>query len=192
MLRFTTRMTGPAGAPYYSTQYFGGTEQAEADEVTEALHDFWDAIKGFITTGVSIQIQPEVEVVNPLNGLIENVLTSNSIAIASTGNAALPKATQGLVRLRTNAFVAGRRVQGRVFIPALANDAQLTGIPSAAFMTGVANAAEAMRVALEPGNADWSVWSRPVTGEGARDGSNHPISSVSVWNQFAVLRSRRD
>lgn len=185
MLRVTTQMTGRPGAPYYSTQYFAGTEQAHADEAVEALFDFWTAIKGYITTGLSIQILSEVDVVNPANGQITNTWTHSVVPVASTGNAPLPASTQGLLRLRTNTFLAGRRLIGRVFIPSMASDAQTTGVPSTGFMTTLAGAAEAMRVALEPGDNDWVVWSRSAGTIGA-------ITNVSAWNQFAVLRSRRD
>lgn len=185
MLRITTQMTGRPGAPYFSTQFTAGTEQAHAAEAAEAFHDFWEDIAGYITTGLSMQVLPEVDVVDPATGLITNTHAVSVAAVPSTGNAALPAATQGLVRLRSNTFQAGRRVQGRIFIPALANDAQLTGIPSTGFLTDTANAAELVRTTLEPGDNDWVVWSRAA-------GIVAPITAVSVWTQFAVLRSRRD
>lgn len=190
MLRVVSQMTGLAGAPYFSTQYFEGSTSGEAAIAVEAVFDFWTAIKGFITAGLSIQIQPEVDVLDVPTGQVQDTFAASAVPVVSTGNAPLPKATQGLLRARTSEFVAGRRVQGRVFIPALANDAQLGGVPSSGFMTALATAGAALVTDTNPGQA-WSIWHRPSS-VGASDGSLHPVTSTSVWNQFAVLRSRRD
>lgn len=185
MLRVTTTMTGLSGAPYYSTQYFEGTEAAEAAAVIPALHTFWTSIKGYITSGLTIDINDEVEVVNIATGQVENTHSVASVPITSSGNAALPKSTQGLLRLRTSSFVNGRRLLGRIFIPALANDAQLTGIPSTGFMSTLATAGNALITDTAGGNHEFGVYS--VTHR-----TFAPVTSVSTWNQFAVLRSRRD
>lgn len=190
MLRVTTVMSGLAGAPYYSTQYFEGSTQGEADIVAEAVFDFWTGLLGFITNGLSIQVSPEVDSLDVPTGLVQDTFTVESIAQVSGGNAPLPKATQGLLRARTSEFVAGRRVQGRIFIPALANDAQLGGVPSSGFLTSLGTAGANLITNSGAGQA-WSIWHRP-SAQGASDGSLHPVTSTSPWTQFAVLRSRRD
>lgn len=191
MLRVTTTMTGLAGAPYYSTQYFGGTTSGEALAAADAVWEFWGDLVGLITAGLSMTVAPEVDLINANTGLVEDTFPSGSpAAVVSTGNAPLPKATQGLLRLRTGSFIAGRRIQGRIFIPALANDAQLGGVPSGAFLTGLQSAGDALALAAV-GAGGLVVWHRPTT-TGGSDGVDAVVTSVSPWTQFAVLRSRRD
>ena len=184
MLRFTTQMTGLAGAPYYSTQYSDGSTQGEADAGIAAVDAFWADLAGYITIGLSIDPNPEVDLVDPVTGLVTDTFATSPIGAGSTGNAPLPKATQGLIRLRTSSFDAGRRIQGRIFIPALANDAQVGGIPSAGFLGSAQTAANDFATAMA-GAGSLAVWSRKA-------GLAALVTSTSVWTQFAVLRSRRD
>jgi hypothetical protein len=191
MLRVVTTMTGLAGAPYYSTQYFGGDTSGEAIAAADAVAAFWTSLVGFITNGLTIQVGPEVDNLNAATGLVEDTFPSGSpAAILTGGNAPLPKATQGLLRLRTNDFVAGRRIQGRIFIPALANDAQVGGVPSNLMITSLQAAGEDLLTDGAPAGG-FVVWHRPNS-ETSTVGEPALVTSVSVWNQFAVLRSRRD
>lgn len=184
MLRFTTEHTGRPGAPYFTTLFTGGTTAEMADIGAVAIADFWEDIAGMITAGLTSNVHEEVDLVDPATGLITDTFTAESDAHTSTGNAPLPPATQGLLRLRTNTFVAGRRILGRVFIPSLANDAQLVGEPSSAFLASIQAAATTLATGLE-GAGGWVVYSRTHFEEG-------DVTATSVWNRFAVLRSRRD
>jgi len=184
MLRVSTVMTGHPGAPYFSTMYFNGVLDSEAIDAQSAVHDFWGGLVGFIAGGLAMQVQPDVEQIDPVTGFILDV-HSNAVAVVnSTGNAPLPFATQGLLRWRTGQFVAGKEIRGRTFIPNLANDAQLSALPSTAFTTA-ANAA-ATGLLTDPGPAnEFGVWSR-------KNGQFAQASNGTLWSNFAVLRSRRD
>lgn len=192
MLRVTTEMTGLAGAPYFSAQYFAGTEPAEAEEATDAVGAFWQGLIGFITAGLVMKQADEVDVIDPATGLITDTHTVTGPSNTSTGNAPLPKATQGLLRVRTSDFLAGRRVQGRVFIPALANDAQVGGVPSGPFNAALISVGNDLLEGTLDVNS-WGVWHRPnPDAEVPSVGSFHAATGVGTWSQFAVLRSRRD
>jgi hypothetical protein len=184
MLRFTTEHTGRPGAPYFTTLFTNGTTAEMADAGAVAIADFWEDIAGMITAGLVSNVHEEVDLVDPATGLITDTFTSESDAHTSTGNAPLPPATQGLVRLRTNTFVAGRRVLGRIFIPSLANDAQLVGEPSAAFIAAMDGATTTLLEGLAVAG-DMVVYSRTHF-------TAAPVTGHSTWNRFAVLRSRRD
>lgn len=196
MLRFTFRMTGLAGAPYFSTIYTNGNAPADADAAAPHMTTFWSGLKGLMTAGLTIALEPEVDSLLPETGQVVNTFAAGGwVNQVTTGNAPLPKATQGLLRIRTDGFVAGRRVNGRLFLPALANDAQLGGVPSNALLTTLSSAANTLRTSLDATASEWVVWSRPKDADDsgpARAGSSHAVTSVSVWTQFAVLRSRRD
>lgn len=184
MLRVNTVGSGWAGAPYFSTLYFGGETAGEASAAAAATRVFWDTIKGFITSGGTFLVQSDVEHVDPATGLITAVFPITSTVVSTTGNAPLPKATQGLLRWRTGVYAAGKEIRGRTFIPALANDAQVGGVPSGPFVASVQGAAAAL-LSTMPSTNEVGVYSR-------KNGSFAPASSTSVWAEFAVLRSRRD
>lgn len=185
MLRFTTLMSGHSGGPYYSTFYTGGTTAGEASAGATALRTYWDGVKGYITSGGTITLVPEVDYIDPATGNILDTFPATFAAVATTGNAALPKATQFLVRLRSSTFLNGKRVQGRHFIPALANDAQVGGKPNATAVTSISTHANTLATNLSPAGG-WVVYSRT-------NGQAAAITSVTVWaTEFAVLRSRRD
>lgn len=184
MLRFTTVMSGHPGAPYYSTFYTDGNTAGEATAGAAALRTFWDQIKGYITAGGNVTLVPECDQVDPATGFVTDTFPVTFAAVATTGNAPLPKATQGLIRLRTSAFNSGKRLQGRLFIPALANDAQVGGVPSGPFVASLDSAAETLATSLAAAG-DWGIYSRKYRSFAA-------LSSITVWTQFAVLRSRRD
>lgn len=184
MLRVSTVMTGHTGAPYFSTMYWGGVSGTDSIEAAAAVRTFWDSLKGYINSGLQIQVQQDVEHVDPVNGHILNIYSAPVAVVASTGNAPLPFATQGLVRWRTGQFVGGKEIRGRTFIPNLANDAQLLAVPSTGFTTAV-NTAQGILLAAGTGPNRFGVYSR-------KNHSFHQASLGSLWNQFAVLRSRRD
>jgi hypothetical protein len=177
-------MTGHPGAPYFSTMYFGGVGNVAAGEAAAAVREYWDGIKGFINSGLQIQVQPEQEDVDPVTGNILDEYTNVQAVVAATGNAPLPFSTQGLHRWRTNTFIGGKRIAGRTFIPNLANDAQLNAVPSAGFLAALNTEGGILLAAGGPTN-QFGVWSR-------KNGSFHEATSQSPWTNFAVLRSRRD
>lgn len=184
MLRVNTVMTGHPGAPYFSSMYFEGVLGAEADAAQSAVRDFWGDLVGFIAGGLQIQVQTDVPRVDPVNGNILEMLGSPQTVVASTGNAPLPFSSQGLIRWRTGAFVGGKQIVGRTFIPNLANDAQLNALPSAGFTAAMQGAADAL-IAADVDANQFGVWSR-------KNGTFTPAATGSPWSNFAVLRSRRD
>lgn len=184
MIRVRTVMYGFDGSPYYSNQYFGGNTEGAAAAAAAATAGFWDDIKGYITSGVGIQVGEITDLVDTATGQVTDSWNKSQTEVVTTGNAPLPPATQGLVRLKTNFWISGRRLQGRIFIPSLANDAQTGGEPSTGFKTAMAAAMNTFLPAASPAGL-LGVYSR----------THHEFATVqsfSVWDQFAVLRSRRD
>lgn len=186
MLRHTTTMTGLAGTPYYSTLYSGGLGSGDAVQMADRVRTFWDSLKGFITAGLVIQTAGEVEEVDTASGLVVASYPVGPANVVSTGNAPLPKSTQGLIRWRTGVYAGGKEIRGRTFIPALANDAQLGGVPSAGFITAANNAATALRAGLLADGTSLTIYSPTHHVDAV-------VSSGLLWAlEFAVLRSRRD
>ena len=191
MLRVRTVFTGVAGSPWYNNLYLNGSIQAEAEEAVDQVRQFWDSVKGYISTGITIKVDDDVPNINPADGTVESIYSVSSASLAG-GNAAdpLPRMTQMLVRLRTSGVVAGRRVQGRTFLPGFGEGSSTNGRPNPSDVTLIQNAFIAMVAGLDAGDVALGVWSRPV--EDGRAGSLHLVKNVSVWSEWSVLRSRRD
>lgn len=92
--------------------------------------------------------------------------------------------TQVLFRWRTEAVRAGRRVQGRTFIPGLIT----TQITSGNLASSAVSAWSTIAQAFVDAGLGFQVWSRPNAG-GPGEGAN--VTTGTVWNELAVLRRRR-
>lgn len=192
MLRTTAVWTAPQGGPYFSTMFFAGTGSASATEAALAHRAFWTALAPFINPAYSVNVDDEIVELDVQTGAPTAVYTEATTAQAGTLNSQpLSFATQGLIRLLTPTFVGSRRVRGRMFVPGLTEDSTQGGKPDVTFMSNV-NAALATWFGTIDPSAPLVVWSRPITGAGGRPGTQHEVDAVTIWDQFAVLRSRRD
>jgi hypothetical protein len=143
------------------------------------------------------QIEAEVPVLEAENGEIQSVFTTTGGSVDPTSaDAALPWATQGLVRLATSGFVDGRRVRGRINIPGLGEASSDNGAPNVSIRTSLQASVDAL---ISDTAQTLAVWSRPRPEEDppnpdkpARLGAPFVVTSGSVWDKWAQLRSRRD
>lgn len=94
-------------------------------------------------------------------------------------------ATQALIRWQTGVIVNGRFLQGRTFIPGLGSATEISGNLSAA-VRGVFDTAANALISAAVG---MGVWHRPVLGAG---GVFEDANTASTWNEFAILRRRRN
>lgn len=190
MLRVSTTMTGVQGAPFNSTHHFGGEDQTEAIAAADAIRAFWLALVPNFASGLSIQVNSEVEVVDEATGQTTGTFEHTTAAVPVGGSVApLAAATQGLLRWRTATFIAGRRLQGRTFIPKPPSTFNAApGVPSGTYQANLLTAANAL-LAGDTAAGGLVVYSRPTD---ARPGASAPVVAASAWNQWAVLRSRRD
>lgn len=181
---FRTVWTGVAGSPYYTTirQIDSGptTPQAFAD----AWEDFLVGLQGVTDNGLVAVVENDVRQIDSTTGETTGVITISGATVAMTAAGdALPPQTQLLCRLLTPTFVGGRRIRGRIFIPGqLELFNSVVGQPDAGLRTGVEDNLEDFITAV---SNDLVVYSRTHHAFSA-------VNSVSVWNQWAVLRSRRD
>lgn len=182
MFRVRTTFTGLQGSPWLSTMYFDSSTGTVADCVN-AVAGWWSDVDAAMSNLVDWATLPDVETVDAATGNVTAV-TSTGV-ISSTGGLAAepaPTVSQGLMRWRTGVYVAGREIRGRTFIPGLTVAASDDGRLTSALQT-LLNTAAADFIAF-PGVSP-VVWSR-------KNGTQSPISSGSVWSEFAALRSRRD
>jgi len=185
MLRVRTVFTGVAGSPYYSNIFYDQLPSA-AEDAADAIGTAWEAMEPFMDNAISWVVESTVMVMDPVTGQPTDAVTVTGLSgTGSSAVDALPRAVQGLVQLRTGVFNAGREIRGRIFLPGLVvTTADLSGVISAGTVTAFEGIWEGALLTT-PGVPTAGVWSRS-------GGIIEQVSSVSVWDEFAVLRSRRD
>lgn len=174
--------TGVAGLPAYSNFYFlnGAIEQQEAHNAVGSL---MGSLQNFVRTGVTMTVEGSVPTIDSATG---NILSEEEL-VTDTFNGAdptepLPPAVQLLVRYRTQAFSNGRRVQGRTYLPCMTQTVNDSGKVGEAQRTAISGYFSSFFTATANGLVVWAKTSGGVA----------PVSSISIWDQFAVMRSRRD
>lgn len=183
MLRVRVVFTSSlGGAPYLATHYFiHGDTQAAADAAVAATGAFWGAVDAFMDNQTGWATEAEVAVLSTA-GVLEGILaTTPATGTGGVAGQALPKVSQGLIRWITPAFISGRRLRGRTFVPSLSTASNNDGVLAGATITGL-NAAAAAFIA--DATTTLAVWSK--TSSTAAN-----VASATTWSEFASMRSRR-
>lgn len=181
--RVRTAITGGSGAAQLSTQFFDQAAGGTAQHAADAVHAFWTAIHATLISGYIFQVEHIVEDIDVATGQPTGVtpVTATSISATDVGTAA-PWATQGLIEWHSGVFLGGREIRGRLFVPGVPQGAVVGGAPSSTFQSDLQSAATALAT---DANSSLCVYSRKHRAIGV-------VTSGTVWNKFAVLRSRRD
>lgn len=182
--RYRVELAGLAGGPGLMTFHFGPTiGTSNPQDCVDAVQDFIQAIDIFVSTAITFNGGNEMEVID----MVADQQTGSLAVIpwSEVGDdsaTALPPATQMLVRWTTDAFINGRRVQGKTFLPGFCEDSNETaGTPQAAVVSAVTTAARG----LADAGVGLVVYSR----------ANHQAAAVenaNVWTKWAILSGRRD
>lgn len=184
MYRVNTVFSGPLVAGggisrFYFDEAGGTPAQAHAAAV-----NFWNAVDEVMSTQVAFTVEAEVELVDASTGAITGIESTDPYSASGTGSGdPLPPATQGLVRWRTGAFVNGREVRGRTFLPGMLeslNDS--AGRPNSGALTVINNAAGNL---IGDADSELVIFSRTRALQAT-------VVSGQAWSQWAQLRSRRD
>lgn len=174
--------TGVAGTPWYSNFYTlnGAVTPAVAHSNVVSLMNAWAPEIG---AGITATVEGDVSILESTTGQTTGVTTVAPVNVSATGTGDhLPYQTQGLVRLLTGSFAGGRQVRGRIFVPGPREAISAGAVPNAAYKTTLTNGFQAYLTAVGPAAV---VWSR-------KNLSTPAIASFSIWDKFAILRSRRD
>jgi len=198
IIRVKAKWSGFSGAPGYSVFHFrdfsaGEPTNADATAATARLKTFFEAWKILVPTGASIQIESDVEVIEETTGQLTTVLAATPVAVvsgAASAAATFASAVGAVVTWRTPGIRNGRRIRGRTFLVPLSSTAfQNDGTLASSTVGTVGSAAAALIDSA--GTPDLGVYARP-TGPGATDGIWYAVTSYSIPDMGAVLRSRRD
>jgi hypothetical protein len=185
MLRLTIEWTGMTGAPYYTTLHFGGSTLGEAGTAVTTVMAWLNLVDSSISNQLTANIQDDVYQVDVATGLVINSFPVVSAAVPMANVAEpLPHYTQVLHRLRTGVYVAGRELRGRLFLPGIVEADSINGIPAAPLLTYLASSWNSTFGAMASSN---TVQVYSPTHHQAEN-----VQNMSLWSQFALLRSRRD
>jgi hypothetical protein len=180
--RVTRVATGVGGAPYYITGYFdasAGTAQQAADA--------WANLLGTTTTIyrtglVYAPISSVQEIDAPTGNLVGLApVTVAGISFAG-GTDPLPPSAQLLLQWHTGQYSGGHEYRGRTNIPGLMASGMTAGAPNSTVVSAFQTRVTAL---LALSSAKLCVYSR-------KNGDAAIVTTGTVWNQYAVLRSRRD
>lgn len=192
IFRARVNWTGFSGAPGYSVFHglaFEADPLAEATTFSQGINNFLIAIANNLPVSVSVQVDPEVEVLEDSTGTLQEVVTVPTLAATQgTGNTTYSAASGAVVNWRTDFVRNGRRIRGRTFLVPLATasyDTDGTLLP--AVRTDILNAATAL---MDYAGMQLVVYGRPTILD--NDGVSGRVTAVSVPDMAAVLRSRRD
>lgn len=182
LYRVRTTFTGVDGTPWYSNMYFEYAVDG-ASVVVDRVRDFWTGQLTQIHDSVTAVVDGDVAVVDAVTGLTVNVESTASLTIDfSAAGDMLPAATQMLIRWSTGLFPAGRQIQGKTFCPGHMEQNSTLGKPTAGLIT----AANVYAAALyAPTDYRFVIYS-------PKNGAGYRVVSHTVWDKWAVLRSRRD
>lgn len=184
MLRVRTTISNEGAVGLgLSTHYFIDDDtQTGATNANAAVGAFWTSLQSVLWISVVLSTLGTVDVMDT-TGNITGQFPVTPQNIVGTANALpLPQANQGVLALSTGAFVGGRRIRGRLFIPRPTITHLLNGAPTAAYLTAVNGAASTL---IGAASANWAVWSR-------KNAIAAAVQSATTRSFFGSVRSRRD
>lgn len=175
------------------TTYWDSTGAAIGLLATEAVarvRAFFAAQPNIWPPGMGVTPNLVLDEIEETTGQIVNQVSASDAAPTTfTGTSdLLPTQTQALIRLSTNTFVEGRKLQGRINVPYMKESANdVDGLPSTATVVSLGTCASKLGTVVTTAMSQ-RVWSRPQPG---RPGLSAPVIARSVPRQWAVLKSRR-
>lgn len=189
--RITAVWSGFRGAPGYSNFFFGGapTDPVDAQSAGVAVRNFLFEARSQFPSSVSISVNATADIIDEANGNItEQVDFEQPNLVQGLATGPYSAASGAVVNWNTGAYKSGRRVRGRTFLVPLASSSY---DGRGDLSSGALSDIRAGAAILTGGSSllPFVVWSRPVNGSG---GTAHPVTSATVPDLGAVLRSRRD
>lgn len=184
MYEVLTNWATPSGGGKYSVMYFD--ESNALTDIRSELKSMWDAMASVLDTETVYTVRTTGRIIDEVTGALTGEWSEPTLKTGAglASGQPLADATQALIRWNTGVVVGGRFLKGRTFVPGLSSTTSNNGNVSPAAITALQTGAAFMG----PAGAQLGVWHRPKGGTG---GALHPITSSSVWTEFAVLRRRR-
>lgn len=196
MAKIVVNWTGFSGAPGYTNLYFrdfgvGDIDQAIVDGSITKAYNWMSSVASRVPASVTLSISSSVEIIESSNGQLQRFMQGTPpAAIVGTGTGAYSAASGAVVNWYTDGVRNGRRIRGRSFLVPLAGSALDTnGTIADTQLAALRTASNGLITAT--GAGDFGIWARPTT-PGGTDGQWNAVTSMTVPDKVAVLRSRRD
>lgn len=175
-------------AVWTDTAAGSGTNTLYGSEGDVSVHDmrvelgdaYTEYLSNHASDEVSVLIPSQGDVIDSTNGALLGIWTDGAdvTITGASGGDRVTLASQVLVQIKTDDIVGGRRLHGRIFLPGCLESQSDGGFVGSGV---VADTGAAFNTAFVN---DFAVYS-PTHHEWAT------CSGAAIWNQFAVLRSRR-
>lgn len=187
--RVRVALTGFIGSPGVSTFY-----AVDPATLLGPLRTYYNAIRELFPSVVRIQVEDNGDSIDDVTGVLTGSWSGGAQTVVSGGSNPGYSAPAGATqRWSTDAVVDGHRLKGRTFLVPLASAAyDVDGTLGGSTVTTLTDAGAALVAAT---TANFSIWHRPIAAgapHGPRAGTSHFVTSASVNDMVAVLRSRRD
>lgn len=182
--RYRVEIAGLVGGPGLSTFHADTTNGGyAAQDWVDAIEGLFNVLDAVTSSSITWTGQSVVDLLDVSTGQITGQTPVTPFTVVGTHNAeVLAPTTQGLITWRTGVYANGRQVVGKTFLPCPTIDlSQNPGVPVAGYVSGIQAGVDIYAAA---GNGE-AVYSRT-------HGLIPLITSGEVWNQWAVLRGRRD
>lgn len=193
LYRATWTWSGFSGGPGYTNFHFLDPDpisQAGIDQTAARARTFWNAVKAFLPSTVTITEPTTFEEIDTGTGelLSENTWPGGAPLVGVlVGN--YSAAVGACISWNTIGIVNGRKLRGRTFLVPLGSAAfDTAGTLKDADRTTMLNAANAFADAST--GIDLAVWHRPQPN--GSDGVAAGVTTANITDKTAVLRSRRD
>jgi hypothetical protein len=179
--KFPVTVTGLEGSPYLMTCHVNAGLFETAVLARGRVNDFCARLAEVTDNALTYHLPTEVSLWSAPNTLEGTAAVAGGDIPGVSATATQPRATQGLLRLRTDAFNGNRRVLGHIFVPGVTGGGVdgATGKPTAAYQTALNFAGEI------PSTGGFVVASR-------KQNQFFEVTTATADTEFAVLRSRRD
>ena len=147
-----------------------------------ALSTAYVDLEAYLNTTTTWSLDTDVDILNTATGQLQaTVSVSSANGAGNESGTLVPQAAQALLRWSTGEVVNGRFVRGRTFIPGLNTSSIDGGEVASAVRSGIVTQMTQM---ISDANSELVVWSRT-------NGVAVPVTAVSVWDEWAILRGRR-
>lgn len=181
--RITATWSGVPGLPGYTNFYFN-----DALGMVDSVVAFFDAMKNAIPSNIAITVSPDGDVLDAATGELTGTFTgTGGGVVGGGGNTEHAGPAGAVVNLGTSSINRGRRVRGRFFVVPLS--AAVFDSNGSLIDSWLSPARAGAAAFLAATSGEYVVWSRPRSGSG---GMAAPVTSITVPDLAAVLRSRRD
>jgi len=188
------RWDGFSGAPGFTNLYFSAALEptpTEKSDTMAKIRTFFDAFKTYLPNVVTISFPSTFEEFSTTTGELvdSHAVTPGATVTGTGGSAVFSSAVGACITWKTGLVINGRKLRGRTFmvplqsLPSFDSNGTLGVAAKVAFESAAAGLIAGAGLPL-------FVWHRPSPG--GSDGQASAVTSASITDQTAILRSRRD